>query len=138
MQRYTTQLLSLSRHTHLCRAKAPVGTASLPRQFPTPRHFSTSPSPASEPQTPFASVPSPGQAGTDIGRPEANAMLEDEGAADSVPDVGPDTIEQEFVQHQKTDPVTPEARAKENQAGTNVGQNEPLDEPLIEKHTRSL
>lgn len=118
MQRYTTQALLLQRLTsvrQLSTTSPLLSKASKDRSSRKPKSFTSA-----SPSAAYAQSPAPGQAGTDVGK--AGATLFEGGAGQAQPAVTPETIEAQFEQHQKTDDMTVEKRARENQAGTDIAQ----------------
>ena len=122
MQRYTSQLLLLQRQLSLRQLSTTsplLSKASKERSSRKPKSFTSTP-----PAAAYAQSPAPGQAGTDVGKSgssQESALFEGGGEKVENQVVTPETIEKEFMQHQKEDDMTDEKRSQENQAGTDVG-----------------
>lgn len=126
MQRYTAQALLLQRQLSVRQLSTTTplfSKASKDRSSRKPKSFSSPP-----PSAAFASAPAPGQAGTDVGKSGTSQEGE------SIEEVTPETIEEQFKKNVREDKTTDEDRMKENQAGTDIGgggrgnsviQNEP-------------
>ncbi|GAA5974630.1 hypothetical protein JCM5350_001226 [Sporobolomyces pararoseus] len=122
MQRYTSQLLLLQRQLsvrQLSTTSPLFSKASKERSSRKPKSFTSTP-----PAAAYAQSPAPGQAGTDVGKSgssQESALFEGGGEKVENQVVTPETIEKDFMQHQKEDDMTDEKRSQENQAGTDVG-----------------